>query len=185
LQNSYTVSVQSSQNVTESKRYQLPRKQCYFTEEYEAMIRHEGKRSKVAKELDCHRLRVKPCARPLMSRHVGESTTLQLDKLRSVPALAARFGSVGELARTHAITSEQRELIYIGNSSRPRSARTQAGPFPLRLRRGLCLVADLPDPAMPRRSHRPASTSSALIAAVARSTAALATASVTGALGSR
>jgi hypothetical protein len=56
LQNSYIVNLQSSQNAPERNRYKLPRKQCYFTEEqvYAAMLKHEGARSKVAKELDCH-----------------------------------------------------------------------------------------------------------------------------------
>jgi hypothetical protein len=37
-------------------RHKPPRKQCYFTEQqvYDTMIKHEGRRSKVAKELDCH-----------------------------------------------------------------------------------------------------------------------------------
>jgi hypothetical protein len=53
LQNSYTVRVQSSQIEPVKPRHKLPRKQCYFTEE-QVYVRHEGKRSKVAKELDCH-----------------------------------------------------------------------------------------------------------------------------------
>jgi hypothetical protein len=56
LQNSYTISAQSSQIATVKPKCNLPRKQCYFTEEqvYEALLKHEGKRSKAAKELDCH-----------------------------------------------------------------------------------------------------------------------------------
>jgi hypothetical protein len=56
LQNSYTVGPQNVQIATENYRYKLPRKQCKFTEEqvYDALLRHEGARSLVAKELGCH-----------------------------------------------------------------------------------------------------------------------------------
>jgi hypothetical protein len=56
LQNSYTVGPQNVQIATENYRYKLPRKQCKFTEEqvYAAMLKHEGARSLVAKELGCH-----------------------------------------------------------------------------------------------------------------------------------
>jgi hypothetical protein len=56
LQNSYTFTNQSYQIATVKPKKCLPRKQFYFTEEqvYEALLKHEGKRSKAAKELDCH-----------------------------------------------------------------------------------------------------------------------------------
>jgi hypothetical protein len=56
LQNSYTFSAQNYQIAPVKPKCNLPRKKCYFTEEqvYAAMLKHEGKRSKVAKELDCH-----------------------------------------------------------------------------------------------------------------------------------
>jgi hypothetical protein len=55
LQNSYTAEAQIYQNVTVKSRPKPPIKQCKFTEEqvYEAMLKHEGARSLVAKELGC------------------------------------------------------------------------------------------------------------------------------------